>query len=270
MQDHWLAPVAAVHVSAAKDGDVILCEANAKNLEKSETFRLSRGAHGKIRIEIGDWSAFLGTLAICWGYFTIPSEWIFLCVSCGFTEYCCHSFSVGFCNKLHFLFFSFVHMTAWGEKHAVHSVELICFMRIPAPACLWVILLHIYCIINYYSSSFLSTLIQEILQCYFPVLRKWSGYSIQQSTSNRLCNSVFQWLLLKLFKNTFTSSFLALQKIGYVVIVGSLEFKEEHLTPYSLNVLFFSPFGPAISLCQWIQGNCHSMLSFLFVCHFFL
>lgn len=54
IQDYWLAPVAAIRLIGAKKGDVILCEANAKNIEKSETFRVERGAHGRSRIEIGE------------------------------------------------------------------------------------------------------------------------------------------------------------------------------------------------------------------------
>ncbi|RMX42935.1 hypothetical protein pdam_00001774 [Pocillopora damicornis] len=50
-EENWLPPIAAIKVNSTQKA-VLLCEANAKNIEKSETYRLNRGATGRVRIEI--------------------------------------------------------------------------------------------------------------------------------------------------------------------------------------------------------------------------
>ena len=47
----WLAPIAALKVNTTDPG-VVLCEALAKNIELSDTYRLKRGATGRVRVEI--------------------------------------------------------------------------------------------------------------------------------------------------------------------------------------------------------------------------
>ncbi|KAL9963996.1 hypothetical protein ACROYT_G027563 [Oculina patagonica] len=50
-EESWLSPIAAIKVNTSSAA-VILCEARAKNIELSETYRLNRGATGRVRIEI--------------------------------------------------------------------------------------------------------------------------------------------------------------------------------------------------------------------------
>lgn len=50
-EESWLAPIAAIKVLTKTPG-IVLCEALAKNIELSDTYRLNRGAVGKARIEI--------------------------------------------------------------------------------------------------------------------------------------------------------------------------------------------------------------------------
>ncbi|XP_020608387.1 sodium/potassium-transporting ATPase subunit beta-1-like [Orbicella faveolata] len=50
-EEAWLGPIAAIKVNTTSPV-VVLCEALAKNIELSETYRLNRGATGRARIEI--------------------------------------------------------------------------------------------------------------------------------------------------------------------------------------------------------------------------
>lgn len=50
-EENWLPPIAAIKVNTTSPA-VIRCEAIAENIERSETFRLNRGATGRVRIEI--------------------------------------------------------------------------------------------------------------------------------------------------------------------------------------------------------------------------
>ncbi|KAM7445569.1 positive regulation of calcium:sodium antiporter [Porites harrisoni] len=50
-EDKWLSPIAALKINITTSG-VILCEASAQNIKLSDTYRLNRGATGRVRIEV--------------------------------------------------------------------------------------------------------------------------------------------------------------------------------------------------------------------------
>ena len=50
-EEDWLAPIAALKVNTT-DAGIVLCEVLAENIELSDTYRLNRGATGRVRIEI--------------------------------------------------------------------------------------------------------------------------------------------------------------------------------------------------------------------------
>ena len=52
IEDHWLGPIVAIQVNRT-DGFTLKCDLEAKNIEKSETYRMDRGAYGRLQIKIG-------------------------------------------------------------------------------------------------------------------------------------------------------------------------------------------------------------------------
>ena len=50
-EDEWLGPIAALKINTTTKG-VLLCEAVAQNIKLSDTYRLNRGATGRVRIEL--------------------------------------------------------------------------------------------------------------------------------------------------------------------------------------------------------------------------
>jgi len=50
-EDNWLGPIAALKINTTAKR-VVLCEAVAENIKTSDTYRLNRGATGRVRIEL--------------------------------------------------------------------------------------------------------------------------------------------------------------------------------------------------------------------------
>ena len=50
-EEDWLNPIAALKINITTSG-VLLCDALAENIKLSDTYRLNRGATGRVRIEV--------------------------------------------------------------------------------------------------------------------------------------------------------------------------------------------------------------------------
>ena len=50
-EENWLGPIAALKINTTAKG-VLLCDALAENIKRSDTYRLNRGATGRVRIEL--------------------------------------------------------------------------------------------------------------------------------------------------------------------------------------------------------------------------